>query len=59
MTNVIALPSRDPRASMKLRTGVPAFDPTNPAHLRAWESLYAFGASAAGAIRHMGGQSHD
>lgn len=61
MSNVIALPSREPRASMKLRAGVPPFDPTNPAHLRAWESLYAFGERSceAGAILHAGGKVHD
>jgi len=61
MSNVIALPSREPRASMKLRAGVPSFDPTNAAHLRAWEAIWSIGErdSAPGAILHTGGQAHD
>lgn len=30
-------------ASLDLLPGVPPFDPANPAHLRAWEALCAFG----------------
>ena len=26
--------------SLELRAGVPAFDPGNPAHLRAWEAIW-------------------
>lgn len=26
-----------------LRADVPAFDPSNPAHLRAWEAMFDFG----------------
>ena len=36
---ILAFPPPKPR----LRADVPAFDPTNPAHLRAWESMYDFG----------------
>jgi hypothetical protein len=35
---VIACPTPKPR----LRAGVPPFDPTNPAHLRAWEAIWDF-----------------
>lgn len=28
--------------SLELRAGVPTFDPTNPAHLRAWEAFFDF-----------------
>lgn len=37
--NVVALPPR-PR---RLRADVVPFDPTNPAHISAWESLWDFG----------------
>ena len=37
--NVIPFPKPLPR----LRPDVPRFDPTNPAHLRAWESMFDFG----------------
>lgn len=40
---VISLDSRRPA---RLRADVPPFDPRNPAHLRAWESLYDFGRRA-------------
>lgn len=56
MHNVIALPSREPRASMKLRAGVPPFDPTNAAHLRAWEAIWSIG--AAERARLDGGRDH-
>lgn len=38
-TNLLQFPAPRPR----LRADVPAFDPSNPAHLRAWESLFDFG----------------
>lgn len=56
MTNVIALPDREPRASMKLRAGIPAFDPTNSAHLRAWEAIWTLG--SAERARLEGGRDH-
>ena len=37
--NVFAFPQPLPR----LRPDVPTFDPTNPAHLRAWEAIFDFG----------------
>lgn len=37
--NVIQFPEPMPR----LRSDVPAFDPSNPAHLRAWEAIFDFG----------------
>lgn len=37
--NVIQFPASMPR----LRPDVPPFDPTNPAHLRAWEAIFDFG----------------
>ena len=37
-SNVVAFTPR-PRP---LRADVPPFDPTNPAHLRAWESVWDF-----------------
>jgi hypothetical protein len=36
---VITFPAPRPR----LRADVPPFDPTNPAHLRAWENLFDYG----------------
>lgn len=41
---------------MKLRAGVPSFDPTNPAHLRAWETIWSIG--AAERARLGGGRDH-
>lgn len=38
-SNVVAMPARPPR----LRADVPPFDPTNEAHLRAWEALWDMG----------------
>lgn len=32
-----------PAQSLTLRADVPAFDPGNPEHLRAWEALWDFG----------------
>lgn len=32
--------------SLELRPDVPPFDPGNPAHLRAWESIWDFGKSS-------------
>ena len=29
--------------SLELRADVPSFDPSNPAHLRAWETIWDFG----------------
>lgn len=47
--NVIPFPELAPR----LRSDVPPFDPTNPAHLRAWEAIFDFGrASLAWEDRH-------
>ncbi|WP_288804540.1 hypothetical protein [uncultured Novosphingobium sp.] len=40
MTNVIRLPRRDCRDSLKLRADVEPFDYNNPAHLRAWEAMW-------------------
>lgn len=57
MSNVIALPSRDPRASIKLRADVPAFDPTNVAHLRARETIWTLG-NAEMRARLDGGRDH-
>ena len=37
--NVIPFPQPLPR----LRDDVPPFDPTNPAHLRAWEAMFDLG----------------
>jgi hypothetical protein len=37
--NIVQMPARQPR----LRSDVPPFDATNPAHLRAWEAMYDFG----------------
>jgi len=37
--NILPFPEPAPR----LRPGVPPFDPTNPAHLRAWEAIFDFG----------------
>lgn len=38
-TNLLRFPTPAPR----LRADVPAFDPSNPVHLRAWEGLFDFG----------------
>lgn len=32
-----------PQPLPRLRADVPPFDPTNPAHLRAWEAIFDFG----------------
>ena len=32
-----------PQPLRRLRADVPPFDPTNPAHLRAWEAIFDFG----------------
>lgn len=32
-----------PQPLRRLRPDVPPFDPTNPAHLRAWEAIFDFG----------------
>lgn len=32
--------------SLELRADVPPFDPSNPAHLRAWEAICDFGRSS-------------
>lgn len=40
-SNVIAFPQPQNR----LRADVPPFDPTNPAHLRAWETIWDIGRS--------------
>ena len=37
--NIIPFPEPMPR----LRADVPPFDPSNPAHLRAWEAIFDFG----------------
>ncbi len=37
--NIIQFPESPPR----LRSDVPPFDPSNPAHLRAWEAVWDFG----------------
>ena len=37
--NVIPFPEPVPR----LRSDVPPFDPSNPAHLRAWAAMFDFG----------------
>jgi hypothetical protein len=47
---VIPFPTPKPR----LRAGVPPFDPTNPAHLRAWEAIWDFAQSD-----RTGGNRHD
>ena len=39
---ILAFPAPKPR----LRADVPPFDPTNPAHLRAWESMFDFGVAS-------------
>lgn len=36
----------DDHRPCRLRKDVPPFDPGNPAHIRAWESLYDFGRAA-------------
>ena len=36
---ILAFPPAKPR----VRADVPPFDPTNPAHLRAWEAIFDFG----------------
>jgi hypothetical protein len=32
-----------PEQARRLRSDVPPFDPTNPSHIAAWESLWDFG----------------
>lgn len=44
-TNIIPFPKppANEDGPLKLRPDVPAFDPTNPTHLRAWETMYIIG----------------
>ena len=39
---ILAFPPAKPR----LRADVPPFDPNNPVHLRAWESMFDFGVAS-------------